>query len=382
MVAALLADLAGQQAVDQHCHPLRRWPSQLPAAELRACFSEAQDPRALEHVPHTAVYRLALRRIAAIFRCQPTEPAILTLRHMLEPARYALELLGRSRTGTMLLDHGFAVPDAMSVEEHRAAVPIPQREIVRLETLAETLVDQHRRGEDWLEAVRAELRAAVGEGAVGVKTVAAYRAGLRLRRPDARDFRDAYGVLRQARRARGDRLPARLTGEALCHALVFLAADECCRLGVPLQVHCGLGDPDEDLARCSPLGLRPILHDDRYAGLSVVLLHCYPYHREAAYLCSVYPGAYMDLSLTIPLAVRDGARALSEALGLCPWSKLLYATDASRLPEMYLVASELQREALAEALAELVERGVLELEEAIEAGRQVLAGNARGLYRI
>jgi predicted TIM-barrel fold metal-dependent hydrolase len=360
---------------------LQRWPARLEAAEFRACFSEAKDPRQhQEHTQHTLVYRVAIQRLAAVFGCRPTEAAILTLRRMSEPSRYARELLHRSRTGQMLLDHGFSEPDSMSAQEHRSAVPIPQREIVRLETVAEGLVDHHRRLEDWLDGVRTALAEAVRQGAVGIKTIAAYRSSLRLRRPSPRETREAYARLRQAPRTRQGR--PRLEGEALCHPLVFVAAEECVRLGVPLQVHCGIGDLDEDLAEASPLGLRPLLVDDRYAGLRLVLLHCYPYHREAAYLCSVHPDVYMDLSLAVHLALTDGARAMREALGLCPWSKLLYATDASRLPEVYLVAAQLQREALATALGEVVERGILDLPEAVEAGRRVLSANARALYRL
>jgi predicted TIM-barrel fold metal-dependent hydrolase len=299
---------------------------------------------------------------------------------MSEPSRYAHELLQRSRTGQMLLDYGFTEPDSMTAQEHRSAVPIPQREVVRVETVAESLVEHHRRPEDWLDGVRSALNEAVRQGAVGIKTIAAYRSSLRLRRPSSRETREAYARLRQAPRAQDGR--PRLQGEALCHPLVFTAAEECIRLGVPLQVHCGIGDLDEDLAESSPLGLRPLLVEERYAGLRIVLLHCYPYHREAAYLCSVHPDVYMDLSLATHLALTDGARAMQEALGLCPWSKLLYATDASRLPEVYLVAAQLQREALATALGEVVTRGILDLPEAIEAGRQVLSENARRLYRL
>jgi uncharacterized protein len=348
------------------------------ANEFRACFTETLDERVLtHHVPNTPLYRLVLRRMAPVFGCQPTEAAILTARDMLEPARWARELLERSGTGLMLIDCGFSGPDTMTFEEHRAAVPIPQREIVRLETLAEGLVQRRRRAEDWLDAVRAGLEEAVRGGAVGVKTIAAYRSSLRLRAPDPRDVRTEYMALRQSVRS-GGRL--RLTGDTLCHALVFLAAEECVRLGVPLQVHCGFGDPDEDLAQCSPTGLRPLMVEERFADLRLALLHCYPFHREAAYLCSVHAGAYMDLSLAIPLAAMDGARAMKEVLGLCPWSKLLYATDASRLPEMYLIAAELHREALAGAFGDLVERQMLTFDEAREAGRQVLTANARKLY--
>ena len=159
-------------------------------------------------------------------------------------------------------------------------------------------------------------------------------------------------------------------------------ASECVRLNIPLQVHCGFGDPDEDLADASPLGLRPLFIDPAYRGLRVALLHCYPYHREAAYLCSVFPDVYMDLSLTIPFAALDGARAMKEALGLCPTTKLLYASDASRYPEVYFVAASLHREALADAISELIDHDVLGPAQAIDAGRQVLADNARAVYRL
>jgi hypothetical protein len=90
----------------------------------------------------------------------------------------------------------------------------------------------------------------------------------------------------------------------------------------------------------------------------------------------------MDLSLAIPLAAGDGARAMREVLGLCPWSKLLYATDASRLPELYFVAAIRHREALAAALSDLVGAGFLTRPEGAEAGRRILAGNATALYGV
>jgi len=61
---------------------------------------------------------------------------------------------------------------------------------------------------------------------------------------------------------------------------------------------------------------------------------------------------------------------------------LLYASDASRYPEVFFVAAAAHREALADALGELVERGILDLATAANAGRQVLAENARRVYSI
>ena len=57
-------------------------------------------------------------------------------------------------------------------------------------------------------------------------------------------------------------------------------------------------------------------------------------------------------------------------------------SDASRLPEVYLIAAELHRDALAEAFGDLVLRQLLTMEEALAAGGQVLADNARKLYQV
>ncbi|MDQ6711404.1 MAG: amidohydrolase family protein [Candidatus Dormibacteraeota bacterium] len=348
----------------------------LTALELRSVFTEAIDPRiAHDHVPHTAAYHDALRRLAEELGCEAQEEAILAARNAAEPSRHARRLLERSRTSVLLLDGGFTGGESFRIEEHADATGIPVREIIRLETLAEGLVGESASPQDWFSRVRQALREAVTGGAVGVKSICAYRASLWLRPVQADHLQIAFTQLRAATQPR-------ISGDTVCHALLFEAARECRVLDVPLQLHCGFGDPDEDLAEASPLGLRPLFNDPAYTGLRVMLLHCYPFHREAAYLCSVFPDVYMDLSLTIPMAGLEGSRAMREVLGLCPWSKLLYATDATRLPEVYLVAARAHRDALADAFSELIERRVLSRDAALGAGRQVLAGNARSVYRL
>jgi hypothetical protein len=309
--------------------------------------------------------------------CEPEEEIVIERRNRADPQSYARQLL--QGTGIMLVDTGFATTDSFTVEQQAHALGIPQREVVRLETLAERLLPGAVDTREWLAGVGAGLEDAFANGAVGVKTICAYRASLKLTTPDEREVVQAFQLLKRETES-GQR--PRLRGNALCHALLRHASRLCAHHGIPLQVHCGFGDPDEDLAETSPLGLRPLFVDSALSGLKVVLLHCYPYHREAAYLCSVFPGVYMDLSLAIPLAARDGQRALQEALGLCPISKLVYASDASRYPEVFFLAAALHREALAEALVALVDGGFLAVGQAIDAGRDVLAENARRVYRL
>jgi predicted TIM-barrel fold metal-dependent hydrolase len=107
-----------------------------------------------------------------------------------------------------------------------------------------------------------------------------------------------------------------------------------------------------------------------------VLLHCYPFVREAAWLTSVYANVYMDLSQTFTRVSRPGA-ALAEALELAPVSKLLYGSDAVRAPEVYLLAAVWWRDALAEVLPALLPAAAIQ-----GAARMILVENAREVYRM
>jgi predicted TIM-barrel fold metal-dependent hydrolase len=91
-------------------------------------------------------------------------------------------------------------------------------------------------------------------------------------------------------------------------------------------------------------------------------------------MAHVYGHVWFDLSLTIPHVARP-AEAIREALELAPVSKLLYASDAARTPELYYLGAKWWRDALAEALPELLAPGEVE-----EAARMILRGNALALY--
>ena len=149
------------------------------------------------------------------------------------------------------------------------------------------------------------------DGFVALKTIAAYRGGLRPRSRAA--------VLARSRPTRRPATP------------------------LPVQVHTGFGDPD--LFSRGPTRL-PEAADRAVRDTPFVLLHCYPFIREAGWLAHVYANVYFDLSLTIPYVSRP-AEALREALELAPVSKLLYASDAARTPELYFLGAAWWREALA-----------------------------------
>ena len=277
-------------------------------------------------------YRRAIRELADLLGLERTEAAVYEHRRSADPAEYASRLLQATGTEWLLVDNGFPPrAESTSWDELGELAGCEARPVLRIERIEEELGD--------LDAVRAEVAGARAGGFVALKTIAAYRGGLE---------------------QVGETLPA------------ALEANEATGEPLPVQVHTGFGDSDLFMPRADPGYLKPLV--ERFQETSFVLLHCYPFVREAGWLAHVYGNVFFDLSLTIPHVSRAG-EAVREALELAPVSKLLYASDAARAPELYYLAGKWSREALADVLVE-----TLELEEAGDAGRAILRENALALY--
>ena len=300
--------------------------------EFRGLFTESEDPRQWPHVATGVMYRRAMRALAAFFGCGASEDDVFAHRLSMDPLEYAGALLRATGTEALLIDDGFP-PAELSVDwqELGEVAHCPSAPVMRIERVGAA-------------GIAEAVSRARADGFVALKTIAAYRGGLDLSRLSD-DVRD--GLMR---------------------ALEANAADP-----LPVQVHCGFGDADLSLPLARPGLLKPLI--ERYDTTPFVLLHCYPFVREAGWLAHVYPNVFFDLSLTIP-HVTQPATALREALELAPVSKLLYASDAARTPELYYLAAMWWRDALAEVLPELSG------DDAEGDARAILRENARALYRL
>jgi hypothetical protein len=333
--------VAAVRHVDHHAHSILRTPPRDLDA-FRGLFSESADPRQWPHVATTITYQRAVELLARELGCEPREEALLERRRASDPARYASELMAAAGAEVLLLDEGYPpATEAFSTAEMGALAGCPAHPVLRLESLAS---DEHGRltGQSLTR-----VTAARAAGYVALKTVVAYRGGLDLEALVPATRARLLDAL-EANRERGDPLP--------------------------VQIHTGFGDPDLLLARADPSLLKPLF--ERFAETSFVLLHCYPFIREAGWLASVYPNVFLDLSLTIPHVSRPSA-AVAEAVELAPLSKLLYGSDAVRTPELYLLAARWWRAALAEVLG-----GLLPEPAAQRGAELVLRENARELYRL
>jgi uncharacterized protein len=298
-------------------------------------------------------YRRAIALLADHLGCEPTEQAVYELRLALDPAQYASSLLRATNTELLLVDEGFPPADAGTTPSELGELAgCEARPIMRIEALAEAV------GIEAIDRIRGAVAAARSRGYVALKTIAAYRGGLDL---------DALPAPAPV----ADRLESRPLRGVL---LAALEANEATGDPLPVQVHTGFGDSDLSLPAARPALLKPLI--ERFRDTTFVLLHCYPFVREAGWLAHVYGNVFFDLSLTIPHVSRPDV-ALYEALELAPASKLLYASDASRTPELYLLAARWWRDALGEVLPALLPDAA-----AADAARRILRENAIALYRL
>jgi hypothetical protein len=74
-------------------------------------------------------------------------------------------------------------------------------------------------------------------------------------------------------------------------------------------------------------------------AVDVVFLHCYPYHREAAYLAAVFPHVYFDVGLALHYTGPAAGQVLTEAMELAPFTKQLYSSDAFALAEFHYLGA-------------------------------------------
>jgi predicted TIM-barrel fold metal-dependent hydrolase len=365
--------------IDHHAHPLLRRSATDEPGRFQRWFTESTDATIQgRHVPHLLVFRTAIRWLAEFLGCEPAVEAILAARAQIGEAEYTARLFADVNIGMVLCDYGYGGAEAYDHAAMQALLPCPVHPVLRLERLAEELIVAEPSFERMIDAYHSALVEARDRGVVALKSIVAYRTGLQIDAPDRAAAQRAFDALKEEARRAGR---VRLASKALCDYLLHVALAEAARQELPLQLHTGFGDSDADLRLANPLHLRGVI--EAYAATPLVLLHAgWPFFRELTHLSAIYPNVWMDLSLAIPFATTGIPAMIRDVLGMAPFSKVLFATDAFTMPEIYWVAARWGRWGLTQALEELVVQGFLTEAEAYQAAQNMLGDNARRLYRV
>jgi uncharacterized protein len=363
--------------IDHHVHGIVTGALDGPGVE--ALLTEAPEaPGAGTSVFDTQLGFAVRRWCAPLLDLEPSVPGdrYLQRRGELGPAEVNRRLLQAAQVEAWLVDSGYQTGQVLTPEELAKASGTPAHEIVRLEAIAEQVARGGTDATGYAAQFQDSLSAAA-QGAVGLKSIVAYRYGLDFdpSRPSGTDVQAAAG---RWLRALDGAPAARLEDPVLLRHAIWAGVD----LGLPLQFHAGFGDPDVRLHRADPSLMHDFLLATRASGTAIMLLHCYPYHRQAAYLAHVFPHVYMDVGEALNyVGARSGA-VLAEALELTPFHKMLYSSDAFGLPELHYLGALGFRRDLERVTGAFVADGAWSAADAERVGYLIGAANARRVYRL
>lgn len=361
--ASALTDLP---LVDHHCHGVR--PNAVDRAAFEADLTESAGPgRWHDTLFDTQAGRAVLRWCAPLLdlpaHCDPDE--YLTRRTELGPDEVNRRLISTTGIVDFVVDTGFMSDELTDPATLAAFTGGRGHEIVRLEQVAESVAGASDYATAFATALDERARTAVG-----FKSIAAYRVGL--------DLDPARPSSAEVAAAAASWAGGRLTDPVLIRHGIWSAIDR----SLPLQFHVGYGDNDVDLARCDPLCLTPLLRATAPSGVPIMLLHNYPFQRNAGYLAQVFDHVFVDVGLAMQNVGTRAPAVLADLLELAPFGSVLFSTDACALAELYVTSTTLFRRALASFLENGIADGAWTADGADRIAAMICSGNARRAYRL
>jgi len=399
-----MLDLDDLPLIDQHVHVFERDSDQPTFDPLRTFTlggdwvdflasgghvpTERERQQLQRNLHHTMTYQEGLNMLARRLGCEPTPEALVRARGRAaaDYRTYVRALYAEVNLIANIVDLGH--PKNVSLEEFEDLTGVPALGLFRIEPLIGELWDQHDSLSSLQAAFEDRLRAVAADPRiVSLKSVIAYRTGLEIDPPPANQVSAAVDNLKRDPESVGllarIHVPRRTVADVkrLRDHLVWRALELSIEMGLPFQIHTGMGDQDIDVETARPGLLARVFRDEQLRHARIVMLHgSYPFYEEGAYLANVFPNVYLDLSEFNPFIGPGVTRVISAILELAPFTKLLYSSDAYGSPELQWIAAKKGRRALSSALGAAVDDGLMTLDTARTAAALILADNVRSLY--
>jgi predicted TIM-barrel fold metal-dependent hydrolase len=323
-------------------------------------------------------FGLAVRRFCApILGLEPLAPVdeYLARRRSVGAAEANRLLLRSTGTSDYLLDTGIPDTRLLGPTDMAARADARTREIVRIERVAEDLASDSTAA-GFVAKLPATLAARSREAA-GLKSIIAYRHGFDIpaERPSGREVLNAADDWFRTAERTGT---FRVTDPVLLRFGLWCGIDA----GLPIQLHTGYGDGDIELFRADPSRLSPLFHATRTLGVDFMLLHCYPFIREAGILAQVFPHVYLDVGLVSHYLGPSAGTAIRQVMEIAPFSKVLYSSDSYGLAEQYAVSAAIWRMEFAALMGDWVASGWATPNDAGRIAAMVASENANRVYNL
>lgn len=361
--------------VDHHVHGALTTDLDRAGFELLITESDRLGPAGV--TPFDSQLGFAVRRwCAPVLDLEPHASAesYLARRVELGAEEVNRRLLAAGGTGHYLVDTGLRGEHLLDLDGMRAATGRRVDEIVRLEPVAEDLAASGVGAEEFPDRYR-EALAERATGAVGLKSIVAYRYGLDFD-PEPPEPADVVAAAGRWLREMDAGAEPRVSDPVLLRALVW----EGVHCGLPLQFHTGYGDPDLELHRCDPLHLTGFLRRVADRQVPILLLHNYPFHRNAGYLAAAFPHVWFDVGLGVMYTGARSTAVLAESLEVAPFGKILYSSDAFGLSELHHLGALFWRRGMAKVLRSFADAGEWTVTDAGRVATMIGTENARHVY--
>ncbi|SDG72751.1 hypothetical protein SAMN05421505_10789 [Sinosporangium album] len=361
--------------VDHHCRGVER--DDIPRARFETLISDSGTPAPPGTTHFDTPLGTAIRRwCAPLLDLDPhASPAVYVSRRAELGADEAnRRLLRAAGAAAFLVDTGEARPELLTAAEMGRLGGAAADEITSVEQVEQRIAESARTAVDYMAALAAALHERAAR-AVGLASSIAHRHGLHF--DPARPSRGSV-IAAANRRLADPREP--LADPVLLRHLLWAAVDVSRERGLPLQMPTGYGRAAFDPHRSDPTLMTGFLRIVQQLGVPIILLHCYPFHRQAAHLACVFPHVYLDVGLA--LTGTASSSVIGELLDLVPFHKQMFGSGGSGVAEIGFLGALHHRRALARALATRLERGEWAAADAARVAHMIGAGNARRVYRL
>ncbi len=373
-MTAIREALDNTTLVDHHCHGLMR--SDLSRADFELLATESDWPEPAGQTIFDSPFGITVRaEVSPLLGLERHASAEDYWQARSTLGQQALGDLLMPKTGidTLIIDSGFRSTNILNLDEMTAVSGATSYEIVRLESVAESIVTSSTAA-TFSEVFRTELTSRASS-AIGFKSIMAYRFGL--------DFNPDQPTDQEVTQAAGEWLDeiertgkVRLSHPVLLRFILWTAVG----FGKPIQFHIGYGDSDINLHRCDPTQMTEFIRRTVDTGVQITLLHCYPFIREAGFLAQVYPHVWLDTGAILNYTGPSSVRLVRDSLELSPLSKVLFSSDAFGLPELYYCGTLVWRRGTADVLEQWLERDFIGQRDALRYVDMMARTNALRCY--
>jgi len=233
--------------------------------------------------------------------------------------------------------------------------------------------------DEYLDVCREQFQRFAELGAVGFKDQSAYGRGIAYDNPPRAEAERLFNLVMEDPRRSLGWPEAKPLDDFLFHEFMRMARD----LGLPVQIHTGhMAGIRNEIAKTNAVLFTKVL--ELHRDVKFDLFHGnWPYAGEWLYLGKNYPNVTLDCCWLHIIDPRYARRVLADALVTVPHAKVHgFGGDYGDSIEMAAAHLAIARDNIAAALAEMVETGWLDTDDALQVAADWLFNNPNETFKL